>query len=187
MLTLGLAPIVIGLLVVGFLLISLLMIFIVLIQRPQGGGLSEAFGSNSGSGHTAFGAKTGDALTSATIGIFILFIVGAIVLNFATRPTSAYTGPPEAVPAEEEEGAGGAQGEGAAGEGATQGGGNQVVPMSPEDAPIPTSEGFVLPQQTDEGEGAGDESGGGGGEGDASGASTEEPAGDEPQSEDAPQ
>jgi preprotein translocase subunit SecG len=102
MLTLALQPLVIGFLVVGFLLVSLLMILIVMIQRPSGGGLSEAFGSNSGSGHTAFGAKTGDALTSATIGIFILFIAGAIVLNFATRPSAGPT-TAQASPAPEEQ------------------------------------------------------------------------------------
>ena len=64
----------ISLMVVGFVVISLMMILVVLVQRPQGGGLSEAFGSNSGSGHSAFGAKTGDALTTLTIGVFVAFI-----------------------------------------------------------------------------------------------------------------
>jgi len=78
-----------GLLVVLFLLVSLLLILIVLIQRPSGGGLSGAFGSGSGSGQTAFGTKTGDALTIATIILFTVFVVGAIVLNFTTRPPKA--------------------------------------------------------------------------------------------------
>ena len=55
----------IGLGIVGFLFVSLTMILIVLIQKPQGGGLSGAFGSSSdagGAGQTAFGAKTGDVL-----------------------------------------------------------------------------------------------------------------------------
>lgn len=83
---LNLHPVVIGLLVALFVLVSFMLMLIILIQRPQGGGLSEAFGSNSGSGHTAFGAKTGDALTTATIGMFVIFIVGAVLLNYAVRP-----------------------------------------------------------------------------------------------------
>jgi len=77
-----------------FLFICLLMILTVLIQRPAGGGLSGAFGSGAGSGQTAFGAKTGDALTWATIGIFIIYLLFAIVLNFATRPPSLGSIPP---------------------------------------------------------------------------------------------
>lgn len=86
-LTLGLAPWLIGLATVGFLFICLLLCLIVLIQRPQGGGLSGAFGAGGGSGQTAFGAKTGDALTIATVSIFVLFLVGAVLLNFAIRPS----------------------------------------------------------------------------------------------------
>ncbi len=74
-------------LVVLFLLISAVMILIILIQRPQGGGLSGAFGSGAGSGQTAFGARTGDALTIATIGIFVVFITMAAGLNYAIRPS----------------------------------------------------------------------------------------------------
>lgn len=74
-------------LVVLFLLVSVVMILIILIQRPQGGGLSGAFGSGAGSGQTAFGARTGDALTIATIGIFVVFISMAAGLNYAIRPS----------------------------------------------------------------------------------------------------
>jgi preprotein translocase subunit SecG len=88
-------PYIVALLVVLFVVISALLMLVVLIQRPQGGGLSEAFGSASGSGHTAFGAKTGDALTTATIGIFVLFIGCAIGLNYAVRPPKAVTTPAE--------------------------------------------------------------------------------------------
>lgn len=77
----------IALLVVLFLVISLAMVLVVLIQRPQGGGLSGAFGAGGGSGQSAFGARTGDALTISTIVIFLLFLGIAIGLNFALRPS----------------------------------------------------------------------------------------------------
>ena len=84
-------PIVINLMVGGFLLVSVVMILIVLIQRPQGGGLGGAFGASGGggAGQTAFGTKTGDVLTGGTIAIFVLFLIFAIVLNFMTRPPDA--------------------------------------------------------------------------------------------------
>ncbi len=173
MLTVSLAPMVIGFMVVGFLLVSLLMILIVMIQRPQGGGLSEAFGSSSGSGHTAFGAKTGDALTTATIGIFILFIVAAIVLNFATRPSA---GPiqAQASPAPEE----------------------QQAPTSTDGTPAPTTQTIIPTRIEDpiksgaativepslEETGTSTEDAG-----DDAAPATEEPAGDEPSGEDDPQ
>ncbi|GIK19427.1 MAG: preprotein translocase subunit SecG [Leptolyngbya sp. PLA2] len=81
------SPILSGLLGVAFLGCSLLLILTVLIQRPQGGGLSGAFGSGSGSGETAFGARTGDALTIATIGFFVLWLVMAVTLVFVSRPS----------------------------------------------------------------------------------------------------
>lgn len=84
--TLALAGWLTGLLTLGFVFVCVLMILIVLVQRPQGGGLSGAFGSGAGSGQTAFGAKTGDALTIATIGIFVMFLLAAIGLNYAARP-----------------------------------------------------------------------------------------------------
>ncbi len=89
-------PVVTNLLVGVFLVVSIAMILLVLIQRPQGGGLSGAFGAGGGggAGQTAFGTKTGDVLTMATITIFVLFLVSAIILNFATRPQSAPAGLP---------------------------------------------------------------------------------------------
>ena len=83
-------PMLTNILVGVFLMISGAMILLVLIQRPQGGGLSGAFGAGGGgggAGQTAFGTKTGDVLTTATISIFVLFLISAIVLNFATRPS----------------------------------------------------------------------------------------------------
>ncbi len=76
-------PIVTNILVVLFLIVCVLMILTVLIQRPMGGGLAGAFGSGAGSGQTAFGTKTGDALTIATITMFVIYLGFAIGLNFA--------------------------------------------------------------------------------------------------------
>ena len=91
-LTLGLPYWVVSLFVFLFLAVCVVLILTVLIQRPQGGGLSGAFGAGGGgSGQTAFGAKTGDALTIATISIFILFLLCAIGLNFAARPANLDT------------------------------------------------------------------------------------------------
>lgn len=89
-----------GILVLAFVAISILMILTVLIQRPAGGGLSGAFGSGAGSGQTAFGTKTGDALTIATITMFVLFLVFAIVLNYVARPGEPPSGTPTAAPAQ---------------------------------------------------------------------------------------
>lgn len=87
-------PVLTNILVMLFLVVSGAMILLVLIQRPQGGGLSGAFGAGGGgggggAGQTAFGTKTGDVLTIATVTIFALFLLTAIVLNFATRPQVA--------------------------------------------------------------------------------------------------
>jgi len=76
-----------AILVTVFLFISVIMILTILIQRPSGGGLSGAFGaSGGGSGQSAFGARTGDALTIATIAIFVLYLGVAVGLNFAVEP-----------------------------------------------------------------------------------------------------
>lgn len=69
-----------------FILICVIMVLVVLIQKPQGGGLAGAFGgSSAGSGQTAFGTKTGDALTVFTVGVFVLFVLVAILLNLAMK------------------------------------------------------------------------------------------------------
>ena len=93
---LAIAPVVVNLLIVGFMFICVTLVLLVLIQRPQGGGLAGAFGAGSGggggAGQTAFGTKTGDALTMATIGVFVLYLLVAIGLIFAARPQNIGTG-----------------------------------------------------------------------------------------------
>lgn len=85
----------IGILTVVFLLICALLILTIMIQRPQGGGLASAFGGAGGAGQTAFGAKTGDAVTIFTIAVFILYLGAAIALNYGTQARTAP--PPEPV------------------------------------------------------------------------------------------
>lgn len=121
----------IGVLVALFVVVSAMLILVVLVQRPQGGGLSEAFGSSSGSGNTAFGAKTGDALTTATIAMFVVFLCFAVGLNYAVKP-------PEAVEPAEIGAAPGTT------EGATQG---AAVPVTTTTAPMPAGSVEVVPNQ----------------------------------------
>ncbi len=66
--------------------VALLLMGLILLQKNRGSGLSGAFGGVGG--HTAFGTKTGDFLTWVTVGLAILFLVLAILLNFAFEPTS---------------------------------------------------------------------------------------------------
>lgn len=77
----------------GFLAIFLMMV--ILLQRGKGVGLAGAFGG--AGGQTAFGSKTGDVLTWATVviaGIFLLFAVG---MNYLFAPIAGGLGAPSAV------------------------------------------------------------------------------------------
>lgn len=84
MLTLG-ASILVSVMAMLFALTCLFMMLVILIQKPKGGGLSGAFGGAGGSAQAAFGAKTGDLLTSITIGCFVVFLGLAIGLTYAIR------------------------------------------------------------------------------------------------------
>ncbi|MCH8822326.1 MAG: preprotein translocase subunit SecG [Planctomycetes bacterium] len=65
-----------------FMLVSLGMVLIILVQRPQGGGLAGAFGGAGGSStDTVFGGRVGDALTVATVVAFALYLLLAVGLN----------------------------------------------------------------------------------------------------------
>ena len=68
-----------------FLFVCVILVLAVLIQKPQGGGLASAFGGGASAGQTAFGTKTGDALTVVTISVFALYLLLAIILNFAAQ------------------------------------------------------------------------------------------------------
>ncbi len=84
-----------------FALLAVLLMGVILLQRGKGVGLSGAFGG--AGGHTAFGAKTGDVLTWATIVIAAVMLVFAIVLNYVfvplAPPAPPTIGPPVSVPA----------------------------------------------------------------------------------------
>ena len=80
-----------------FALIAILLMLVILLQRGKGVGLSGAFGGTGG--HTTFGSKTGDFLTWVTIAGAALFLLAAVVLNFAFVPAPAnLTGPTPAGP-----------------------------------------------------------------------------------------
>ena len=65
-----------------FVIVAMGMIMIILVQRPQGGGLAGAFGGAGGGGtDTVFGGRVGDALTVATVCAFVIFLGLAIALN----------------------------------------------------------------------------------------------------------
>jgi preprotein translocase subunit SecG len=73
-----------------FALVAVAMILIILVQRPQGGGLVGAFGGASAGGtETVFGGRVGDALTYATVTTFVLFLGLAITLNLLDNAASA--------------------------------------------------------------------------------------------------
>ena len=80
-----------------FALVAVLLMGVILLQRGRGVGLSGAFGG--AGGHTAFGAKTGDVLTWATIIIAVVLLTLTIILNFVfvARP-AIQTAPPPPVP-----------------------------------------------------------------------------------------
>ncbi len=65
-----------------FAIVAVAMVLIILVQRPQGGGLAGAFGGAGGSStETVFGGRVGDALTYATVAAFVVYLGLAITLN----------------------------------------------------------------------------------------------------------
>ncbi len=83
-----------------FILVSAGMVLIILVQRPQGGGLAGAFGGAGGSGtETVFGGRVGDALTYATVTAFVVYISLAIALNLLNTKGGAVAAAPTPPPA----------------------------------------------------------------------------------------
>lgn len=95
-------PVVTSILSALFIAVSLALILVILVQRPQGGGLSGAFGGAGGGGtaQSAFGAKTGDVLTLVTVGVFVMFLLISMSLvlatehRFRTGSVDQFTAPP---------------------------------------------------------------------------------------------
>ena len=87
------------LLVILFLIASVCLVLIILVQRPQGGGLAQAFGGGAGGTDTAFGGHTGDALTYATVTAFGIYLALAIALNIMDGSLNAPAAPAEEAPA----------------------------------------------------------------------------------------
>ncbi len=81
-----------------FIVTSLALVLVILVQRPQGGGLASAFGGGGGT-DTAFGGRTGDALTVGTVSVFVVYLVLAMALNIfppQSTPFSSDTAPSDA-------------------------------------------------------------------------------------------
>ena len=74
-----------------FALLAVFLMGVILLQRGKGVGLSGAFGG--AGGHTAFGAKTGDVLTWATVVIAFVLLTFAVILNFVFVPLAPPTAP----------------------------------------------------------------------------------------------
>jgi len=69
------------LLSVVLICVCLFLMLVILLQRGRGGGIASAFGGGGGSG--AFGAKTGDVFTWITCVVAGIFVLLAVVANFA--------------------------------------------------------------------------------------------------------
>ncbi len=84
-----------SILTVLFILSSVTLVLVILVQRPQGGGLAQAFGGASGGGtDTAFGGRTGDVLTYLTMGAFGFYLLVAIGLNVLDTQNAAFLDDP---------------------------------------------------------------------------------------------
>ena len=79
-------------LAVLFTVVCIVLIIVVLLQKGRGGGLSAAFGG--AGGHSAFGSKTGDVFTWATIVIVGLFLLLAMILTYYYVPDEIPILPP---------------------------------------------------------------------------------------------
>jgi preprotein translocase subunit SecG len=71
----------------GIVGVCILLILVILIQKGRGGGLAGAFGG--GGGGSAFGAKTGDVFTAITVVLAFVFLLLAVVGNYAFTPSGA--------------------------------------------------------------------------------------------------
>lgn len=75
----------VSLLALFFVAVAVLMMLIILVQKPKGGGLSGAFGGSGGGENAFMGAKAGDALTYATVVLFVLFLGASMGMVWLIR------------------------------------------------------------------------------------------------------
>ena len=88
-----------------FIVASVALVLIILVQRPQGGGLAGAFGGAGGGGtDTAFGGRTGDVLTVATIAAFVVYLLIGVALNIVDNVDMGGASADEAQAAAENDG-----------------------------------------------------------------------------------
>jgi preprotein translocase subunit SecG len=71
--------------------VAIILMGVILLQRGKGVGLSGAFGG--AGGHTAFGAKTGDVLTWATIVVAAVLLTFTVILNYVFVPPTPFATP----------------------------------------------------------------------------------------------
>lgn len=76
-----------------FIVVSVVLVLVILVQRPQGGGLAGAFGGAGGGSETVFGGRVGDVLTWTTGIIFTVFLFIAIGLNLADNKSQTAAAP----------------------------------------------------------------------------------------------
>ena len=67
-----------------FALLAIFLMLLILLQRGKGVGLAGAFGG--AATNTAFGSKTGDVLTWATVVFACIFLLLAVGLNYLFVP-----------------------------------------------------------------------------------------------------
>lgn len=67
-----------------FIIVCLALVVLVLLQKGRGGGLAAAFGG--AGGQSAFGSKTGDVFTWATIVVVAVFLLLAMTLTMNYKP-----------------------------------------------------------------------------------------------------
>jgi preprotein translocase subunit SecG len=73
-----------------FTLLCIFLIFVIVIQPARGEGIASAFGG-SGS-ETFFGTKAGQHINKFTIGLSIVFLLLAIIINALNRSASRSEG-----------------------------------------------------------------------------------------------
>jgi protein translocase SecG subunit len=76
---------------IWFAFVAIVLMGVILLQRGKGVGLSGAFGGTGG--HTAFGAKTGDVMTWATVVGALILLATAVGLNYLFQPPPAPAAP----------------------------------------------------------------------------------------------